>query len=335
MAIGGQANVKSITKFKNRSVAKAMERRRQKSKFMLKTILFRVIKTGLQNFWRNAWLSLATISVIILTLLVITALVLLNVVTQSVVENLQNKVDISAYFYSQTPEGEILAMRQELIGLEDVKSVEYVSKVEALNRFKEKHKDNPILMQSLDELDDNPLQASLNIKAQMATQYQGIVNFLEQQKYKSFLDKVNYHENKEVIDKLSNLAGNIGKGGIAVSLLLSFMAIFVTFNTVRLTMYNWREEISIMRLVGAGNWYIKGPFLVEGMIYGLVAAFVTLIVVYPILYLVSPKVTSFLPEVDLLYFFEMNLWQIALLLVGIGAALGSVSSAIAIRRYLK
>lgn len=302
---------------------------------MFRTNLLRVIKTGFQNFWRNAWLSGATISVIVLTLLVITALVLLNVVTQAVVTNLQNKVDISAYFHSQTAENDILAVRQELVKLPEVKTVDYVSKTEALKLFKEKHKDNPILMQSLVELDDNPLQASLNIKAQYASQYQGIVSFLEQEKYQPLIDKINYHQNKEVIERLSNLAGNIGKGGLIVSFVLALMAVFVTFNTIRLTMFNWRDEISVMRLVGASNWYIRGPFIIEGIIYGVLAALVTLIMIYPVLYFISPRLTSFLPEVDLLYFFEVNLGQIILLLFGVGAALGSISSAIAIRRYLR
>ncbi len=302
---------------------------------MFKTKFFRIIKTGFQNFWRNSWLSAATISVIVLTLFVVTALLLLNVVTQTVVADLQNKVDMSAYFHSESPEEQILAVRQELIKLPEVKTAEYVSKIEALRQFKETHKDNLTLLQSLDELNDNPLQASLNIKAQEASQYGTIVTFLEQAKYKSLIDKVNYHQNKEVIERVSNLASNIGRGGLVASFVLALMAVFVTFNTIRLTMYNWKDEISVMRLVGSGNWYIRGPFVVEGIIYGILAAMIALILIYPTLYFVSPKITSFLPEVDLLYFFEINFGQVLVLLIGAGVALGSVSSLIAIRRYLR
>jgi len=302
---------------------------------MYKTNLLRIIKTGFQNFWRNSWLSAATISIIVLTLFVMTSLLLLNVITQSVVADLENKVDVSAYFNSESPENDILAIRQDLIKLPEVKSAEYVSKDEALKQFKERHKDNATLLQSLSELDDNPLQASLNIKAQSAAQFETIVGFLEQSKYSSLINKVNYHQNREVIERVSSLATNIGRGGLAASFVLALMAIFVTFNTVRLTMYNWKDEISVMRLVGAGNWYIRGPFVVEGIIYGILAAMFTLMIFYPVLYFVSPKITSFLPEVDLLYFFEANIGQILMLLVGVGAALGSVSSLIAIRRYLR
>jgi cell division transport system permease protein len=302
---------------------------------MYRTNFLRIIKTGFQNFWRNSWLSAATISIIVLTLFVIASLLLLNVVTQSVVASLENKVDVSAYFNSASPETDILAIRQELIKLPEVKSAEYVSKDEALKQFKDRHSDNPTLLQSLSELNDNPLQPSLNIKAQSAAQFETIVSFLEQSKYATLIDKVNYHQNKEVIDRVSNLASNIGRGGLIASFILALMAVFVTFNTVRLTMYNWKDEISVMRLVGASNWYIRGPFVVEGIIYGILAALATLIVLYPVLYFVSPKITSFLPEVDLFYFFEANVGQILILLVGVGAALGSLSSLIAIRRYLR
>jgi len=302
---------------------------------MFTTNLKRIIKVGFLNFVRNSWLAAATISIIVLTLITITGLVLLSVVTQSIVANLQNKVDISAYFNSTAPEEDILAVRDDLVKMKEVNSVSYVSKEEALKKFKEKHADNETLMQSLQELNENPLQASLNIKAQMASQYQGIVNFLEQDKYKSLIDKINYYQNEKVIARVSNLASTIGRGGLLASLILALMAIFVTFNTIRLTMYNWKDEISVMRLVGASNWHIRGPFIVEGVIYGVLAAFVALLIIYPTLYFISPKVTSFLPEVDLLYFFEINIGQILVLLVGMGVALGVISSAIAIRRYLR
>ena len=302
---------------------------------MFTTNLKRIIKVGFLNFVRNSWLAAATISIIVLTLITITGLVLLSVVTQSIVANLQNKVDISAYFNSTASEKDILAVRDDLVKMKEVNSVSYVSKEEALKKFKEKHADNETLMQSLQELNENPLQASLNIKAQMASQYQGIVNFLEQDKYKSLIDKINYYQNEKVIARVSNLASTIGRGGLLASLILALMAIFVTFNTIRLTMYNWKDEISVMRLVGASNWYIRGPFIVEGVIYGVLAAFVALLIIYPTLYFISPKVTSFLPEVDLLYFFEINIGQILVLLVGMGVALGVISSAIAIRRYLR
>lgn len=302
---------------------------------MFKTTFWRIIKSGWQGFWRNCWLSTATVAVMSLTLLVIAGLMLFNVTIQSVVENLENRVDISVYFNRDTGETKILGVRQELVGLQEVKSIDYVSREKALAAFRERHKDEPVLLQSLEEFDDNPLEASLNIKARYASQYESIANYLSQDRFAGIIDKVDYKQNKEMISRLVRLTTNLQRGGWLVSLVLALLAILVTFNTVRLTMYNWRDEIAVMRLVGASNWFIRGPFLAEGVIYGLVASLGTLLLLYPILYFFSPKITKFLPSVDLLYFYKVNFWQFFLLLAGVGILLGTVSSFIAIRRYLR
>jgi len=302
---------------------------------MFTTNLKRIIKVGFLNFVRNSWLAAATISIIVLTLITITGLVLLSVVTQSIVANLQNKVDISAYFNSTASEKDILAVRDDLVKMKEVNSVSYVSKEEALKKFKEKHADNETLMQSLQELNENPLQASLNIKAQMASQYQGIVNFLEQDKYKSLIDKINYYQNEKVIARVSNLASTIGRGGLLASLILALMAIFVTFNTIRLTMYNWKDEISVMRLVGASNWYIRGPFIVEGVIYAVISFIITIIIFYSSMYFISPYVNNFFGGLNFFNYFVNNAFTFSLVIFVASIALGILSSLLAIRRYLK
>jgi cell division transport system permease protein len=302
---------------------------------MFKTTFGRILKSGWQSFVRNYWLSTATVAVMILALLMIAALALFNVTMQAVAIDLQNRVDISVYFNQDTEETKILQVRQELVDLTEVKSIDYVSQEEALKRFQEKHQEDAVLMQSLQELDENPLQGSLNIKARYASQYESIANYLNDERFKGLIDKVDFKQNKEIINRLSSLTSNMQKGGLVVSLVLGLLAILVTFNTVRLTMYSWRDEISVMRLVGASNWFIRGPFVIEGVIYGVAAGLITLFMLYPLLLLFSSKITGFLPSVDLLYYYQVNFWQFTLLLLGVGVLLGSVSSLIAIRRYLK
>ena len=270
-----------------------------------------------------------------LTIFVITSLVLVNVLTNSLVQILRDKIDISVYFNLETSEKDILKTRESLITLAEVESVEYVSRQEALEKFEKKHEDSPLLMQSLAELEDNPLEASLNIKAQTASQYEQIVNFLNSSQYQKIIDKINYRENQAIINKLSSITNTISRSGLVVSIILALMAVLITFNTIRLAIYSSREEITVMRLVGASNWYIRGPFIVEGALYGLVAAIVVLIIFFPMLWLFSPKLTNFLPGSDLFYFFQINFWQILLLQLAVGIGLGVVSSLVAIRRYLR
>lgn len=295
----------------------------------------RIIKWGLKNFWRNGWLSTATVSIMTLTLLVITVLLMVNVVANAVLANLQSKIDISVYFRLDTSEDDILKVKSQLEKLQEVESTTYVSQNEALLNFKEKHKDNPVLLQSLEELEFNPLEASLNVKAKETNQYASINQFLESVYYKDLIDKVNYLQNKEVIEKLGTIITDVKTGGFGLSILLALIVFLVTFNAIRLAIYSSREEINVMKLVGASKWFIRGPFLVEGLLYGLVATVVTIILLYPLFYFLSPKISSFLPIGDIFSYFRVNLFSFFLLLLGIGVILGGSSSLIAVRKYLK
>ena len=295
----------------------------------------RIIKWGLTNFWRNGWLSTATVSIMVLTLLVITVLLMLNVVANAILENLQGKIDISVYFKLETSEEEILKVKSQLEKLQEVEGTIYVSQNEALLKFKEKHKDNPVLLQSLEELEFNPLEASLNIKAKESNQYASINQFLESVYYKDIIDKVNYMQNKEVIEKLNKIITDVKTAGLGLSVLLALIVFLVTFNAIRLAIYSSREEINVMKLVGAGKWFIRGPFFVEGVLYGLVATIITIAVLYPIFYFVSPKISGFLPITDLFSYFKANLLSFFLLLLVVGVFLGGFSTMIAVRKYLK
>ena len=298
------------------------------------TTFIRVIKSGFLSFWRNKWLSSTAIFMMSLAIFGITSLILTNVLINSLIDGLEDKIDVSVYFKLDTPEDSILSVRSDLIKLAEVKSVEYISTDEALINFKERHKDNEVLIQSLGELDTNPLEASLNIKAKEASQYESIADFFNQGNYYDIVNKVNYLENKAVISRLSSITKTIRQVGSIAFLILAGLAILVTYNTIRLTIYTSRKEIKVMKLVGASNWFTRGPFVIEGILYGFVATLISLFVMYPLLWYLSPKITSYLPGTDLFYFFQVNLIVFFILQVLIGMALGISSSLVAIRRYL-
>ncbi len=302
---------------------------------MIWITLKRIIRSGLKSFWRNGWLSTATISIMVLTLLVITTLLMVNLVASAVLKNLQEKIDISVYFKSEASEEDILIVKSQLEKLTEVERVEYVSREEALGKFKERHKDNPYLIQGLQELGENPLEASLNIKAQDASQYEVIAQFLEGIYYNNVIDKVDYRQNKELINKLANIITDIKIGGLSLSGILILIVILVTFSAIRLAIYSAREEIKVMRLVGANNWFIQGPFIIEGALYGIISSLITLGILYPVFWFLSPKLSSFLPIEDFFRYFQVNFWAFLGLLLGLGIFLGIVSSFLAIRKYLR
>ncbi|MBU2068243.1 ABC transporter permease [Patescibacteria group bacterium] len=299
------------------------------------TTFVRVIKSGWASFWRNKWLSSAAISMVSLAIFGITSLILVNVLINSLIDGLEDKIDISVYFKLDTAEEDILSVRNDLTKLVEVKSVEYISTQEALDRFKERHKDNEILMQSLEELNTNPLEASLNIKAKEASQYETIASFFNQGNAQDIIDKINYLENKAVIVRLASITKTIRQVGFIILLILAVLAVLVSYNTIRLTIYSSSKEIKIMKLVGASNWFTRGPFVIEGALYGVIAAIIAMLVMYPVLWYLSPRITAYLPGTDLFYFLQVNLIVLLFFQILIGLVLGIVSSLVAIRRYLE
>ncbi|MDP1629293.1 MAG: permease-like cell division protein FtsX [bacterium] len=295
----------------------------------------RIIKTGFKNFRRNGWLSTATIGIMTMALCVFTGLLMIGVLTSSIFAVLQDKIDISVYFNLNAEEDEILGIKKDLEKLPEVKAVAYVSREEALLKFKEKHRDNPIIMQSLEEVGQNPLPASLNIKSFQASQYEAIASWLDREKLKPVVEKVNFYQNEAVIARFNQIISIARQSVLVFGLILAFLAMAVTFNTIRLAIYSSREEINVMRLVGGSSWFIKGPFLFEGMIYGFLGSLLAVAIFYPILGFVSPAISTWLPGADLAKYFAANFWTIFLMQTGIGVALGMFSSGIATRRYLK
>ncbi|OGD32314.1 hypothetical protein A3C91_00980 [Candidatus Azambacteria bacterium RIFCSPHIGHO2_02_FULL_52_12] len=299
------------------------------------TAFKRVFLVGFQNFWRNGWLSATTVSVMVLVLSMILGLLMISVLTEAVVQHLENQIDISVYFKPKTAEPDILQVKNNLLAEKEVKSVEYVSEDAALALFKERHKADTIIAQVLEELDANPLEASLNIKAKAPDQFAAIAKFLEKKEYAPLISAVNYYENQETIARLSSVISAIRKTGLFITLALSVISVLVALNTIRIAIYTLKDEVTIMKLVGATNWFIRGPFLVEGVLYGLISATATIIVFYPIMFLLAPYVDNFFPGSDLFLYFQRNFMTLWLILLLCGIVLGVFGSMIAIRKYLK
>lgn len=294
----------------------------------------RVIKYGYLNFRRNGWLSTATVLVMTMALFVLGWLMMLSVVANTALSSLENKIDISVYFKNNSNESDITAVKEDLTVLPEVAKVDYVSSEEALNDFRKRHKDNKLISDSLEELGGNPLSASLNIKAKDARNYAAISEFLSAKNYPA-IDKINYFENQKVIERLSSVVNASRLFGSALVLFLGFIAVLVAFNTVRLAIYTMREEINIMRLVGATAWFIRGPFLFEGMIYGAIASLVATFSFFPILWVISSPLSAALSGVNISSYFKSNFLEFFGIMVFAGVSLGVISSFIAIRRYLK
>lgn len=306
--------------------------------------LRRVIRGGFASFWRNGAVSLASVLVLVVTLFVIGSLILSQAVLDSSLASFKDKVDINVYFKNDAPEEAPLAVQKFLKTLPEVKEVTYTSKEEALARFRSQHEDNSLIISALEEIGGNPLGASLNIRAKDPSQYESIAKVLESDaalgtevdsKNFEYIDKVNYFQNKVVIDKLTSIIGSTEKLGLAIAVILSLLAVAVTFNTIRLAIYTAREEIAVMKLVGASNNYVRGPFVIEGIICGVLAAALVMSMLYALSASLGDTTQNFFGALNLYNYFTDNFLELFALLVVTGSFLGAVSSYLAVWRYLK
>jgi len=302
---------------------------------MIFLTISRTFKSGLQNFYRNGSLSAAAVSILTLALLIISVIIVLSISANLGLKYIQDKIDIRVYFKSETEESKIMDFRSEVMKYKEVKSADYISKDRALSEFKSNNVGKPEILKAIEAVDENPLLASINIKAKNPEQYDLIAKAVENSAYKENIASVNYQQYKLVIDRFNTTIKTIRKTGVFLFTLFSLIAILITFNVIRMTIYNHGTEIEIMRLVGASNNFVRLTFVFEGIIYGCFAAVIAMLLLFPIVKLITPYIVGSsyvaLIQADFgKYFVLIFITQIIL-----GTLLGVVSSLLAIRRYLK
>ncbi|KKS04310.1 MAG: hypothetical protein UU82_C0011G0007 [Candidatus Nomurabacteria bacterium GW2011_GWC2_41_8] len=300
--------------------------------------LKRIIKAGFLNFKRSGIVSWAAVLVVTITLSVITLIIFLQAVLHFSLNQIKDKVDVTIYFTVNAPEDKIMLLKSSLEKLPEVAQVSYTSADEALKLFRDRHSNDYPTIQALDEIGDNPLGAYLNVKAKEVSQYENIANFMKSDNMlvlgsASIIDKVNYHQNKLVIDRLNTIISGAQKLGFLVTLILVIISMIITFNTIRLTIFISKEEIGVMRLVGASKMHVRGPFLIEGAIYGIIATIITLAIFWPATAWLGRNMTDFL-GINMYDYYLSSFFQIFAILLLSGIILGIISSFLAIRKYL-
>lgn len=291
---------------------------------------------GLSNFRRNLWLAGASTLIMTITLIILSVLSLLFVITNSSVRTIKERVDISAYFKNGLAESQIQTIKGQLEDDSRIEEVRYVSADEALAKFKENHSNDPLLLESVGELNENPLPATLQIKAKNLEDYPAVAELLNSDKYSASIEKVNFEDNRTLIARLNNLLKFIITVGIILIGVFSAIAVLVIFNTITLTIYNRKEEVEIMRFVGATNWYIRGPFIVEAIIYSILATIITSALIFPVYTSLLPKISNYLTPAgdtfngNMLLFIGLIVIQLVIAFV-----LSTISSLLAMRKYLR
>lgn len=303
------------------------------------TNIIRSITYGFQNFGRNLFLSIATTSIMVLTLFGLGFFMVINQISSDALVSVQNKVNISIYLKDGIEQPQIDEFQNYAKGIEGVREIDLVTKEEALDKFKETYKDNPSIIQSLQVLDTNPLPVTLVIQAQDSKFYQKINDTLLASQYKdTVIQETDFQKStsKEIIDKLNNIINVTRNVGISVIVVLATIAVLITYNTIRLTLYSYRQEIEIMRLVGASDAQIKGPFFVEGILFGIFGTFISFLILFIVVLAISGPITAFVDGAQSPSSYVLgNAFVIIGVQLAVGIALGVGSTLIAINRYLK
>ncbi len=306
---------------------------------MFLTKLRRIIVAGYKNFTRNPFPSIASVLIMTITLSVLTSLILVQATLNSTLNNIKEKVDITVYFIPKAPEEVILEIQDSVRSLPEVSGVTYISQEKALVDFKERHSNDYLTLQALEEIGENPLGAALNINAIDPSHYEIISNYFEDgttlsRGALSVIDKIDYRQNKLVIDRLSSIIEGARRFGIIASLVLVIISILITFSTIRLIIYMSREEIGVMKLVGAGERHISGPFIASGVMVGIMASIVTALIFIPISIWLGNQMTDFF-GINIYTYYKANFWQLFTIMLGSGIVLGGISSVFAINKYLR
>lgn len=306
---------------------------------MNRTFLKRIFRSGLTLVRRSGLLGASSIAVTVVTLTVILGLFFSQALLDASLRAVESRVDVTIYISDAASDSTIQAMQKELESMPEVRNVEYISKEEALVTFRERHSGDNLTIQALEEVGKNPLPASFVIHARDTAQYENIIRNLEDnstflEENKSFITKVNFGRNKNIINRILVLRDGIQKFGYTLTVIFIVIAVLVTFNTVRISTYTMKDEIEVMRLVGARGIYVRGPFIIAQAVYSVIAAAITLLLFLGVTYILRDSLTVFF-GVDLFRYYVQNIFEIAGLILLSGLALGIIASYASVTRYLR
>lgn len=300
----------------------------------------RIIRTGILNFFRNTSLAIAAMAVMVVTLTIILLSLVVNKTLANEIQQITNKIDVSVYLSDDVKPVQVTELRQKLEGLPNVKSTDFLSKSDALEAYKSENVNNPDLLQAINQT-DNPLPATIRVKPLDLNKVNEIQDFLNTRDIKALQsEEASYSgDRKEAIDNISHAADTLQRIGIAGVVVFAIISVLIIFNTIQMAIFNRRDEISIMRLLGANTWYIRGPFVVESIVYGVISGIISITIIHSLFVASSSTLqASSLGLLDISYaqkYFNDNFVMLLVMQLAIGVAIGACSSIIATQRYLK
>lgn len=298
--------------------------------------LYRIIKFSFQDIARNIWLTIVTVTILLLALFSINTLITVRLISDNAVAAIKEKIDISLFLKADTADTEILALKDKISTLPTVKNVVYISKQDAINSFREKYQNDPTVLAALKELGRNPMSPSLTIIPQDFDQSELLINSLKMID-SPIIESRDFSDNSLILKRLTDITKRVNEVGMFIISIFILTSLLVVYNAIRVAIYTHRQEIEIMRLVGASNFFIYMPYLFSALVYALFSVLVIISLFYPFLTLLQPYLEAFFTgyNINILSYFVDNFWIIfsaqflAIVLINI------IASLFAVRKYAR
>jgi len=305
-----------------------------------RTTFGRIIKAGMVNFVRNAWLAIAAMAIMIITLIIILFSVIVNATFSHTVNQITDKINISIYLKDTVTQDQAEKFVSDLRALPSSEKVTYLTKTDALRAYMRQNAGNESLLKAINET-DNPLPATIQVKPHDLNQLDQIRRFIDSPANKALQsDPASDNGDRRVaINNITHATNLMRRAGIAAVIVFATISVLIIFNTIQMAIFNRRDELQIMRLLGASTWYIRGPFVVEAIIYGILSAIISTLLMRALFVTASNSLqATSLGLLDIAYsqeFFLAHFWKLLGIQLALGIMIGAASSVIATRRYLK
>lgn len=303
--------------------------------------LSRIFSTGVVNFLRNISLAVAAMAVMVVTLTIVLFSIITNATFGNTIQQITNKINVSVYLQDSTTDQQAKALVSAVKKQPGVARVDYLNKEQALKSYIQQNSSNSDLVAAAEET-GNPIPATIHVYPSNLNYVPSINNFLKQPGYQKLQtsDSPSYNsDRKKAIDNITHATNVLRRIGTITIIIFAIICALIIFNTIQMAIFNRRDEITIMRLLGASTWYIRGPFVVESAIYGLLAGLVSVLIIYAAFNAATSSLqASSLGLLDISYaqqYFFNHFLLLLVLQIAIGIIIGTVSSIIATRRYLK
>lgn len=298
--------------------------------------LIRIIKFAFQDLVRNFGLSLVTIFVLILMLLSVNTLWAIDGLTQEAIQSVKEQVNLSFYLSPDVSSKDIAEIKNYVQSFKEVTDLKILSSVEVLQTFQKRHQGSAEVLEALSELGGNPFGPTLLVKTKEPGDYKKIIEALNVPEYEHLIEAKSFGGHEEAIDRIQNITDRVEKIGLSLSLFFALIAFLIIFNTIQIAIFTQHIEIGIKRLVGANNWFIRGPYIVESAFFSLVSVAISAILFWFALRWADPYVSVIFTNGFSLtkYYYAHILWLVTIQ-ASVVLLLTMISSSLAMRRQLK